>query len=131
VIRTLVVDDDHRVARLHAACVNRVGGFACVGEVHTAAQARIAIERLQPDLVLLDVFLPDEDGLEVLRFLNGGTGSRPDCIMISAARDLETRRSAIELGAVSYLTKPFGVTQLFAQLEAYRGSSQHTDAATP
>jgi response regulator of citrate/malate metabolism len=119
-IRTLVVDDDYRVARIHAAAVERVHGFSCVGQSHSAQDARQAIAGLHPDLLLLDIYLPDEDGLSLLRSLHAAGAELPDCIIISAARDLAMVRSAMQLGAVYYLVKPFGFKQLNDQLEAYR-----------
>jgi response regulator of citrate/malate metabolism len=119
-IRTLVVDDDYRVAHIHAASVDRVPGFRCVAEAHTAEQARTAIAEQHPDLMLLDIYLPDEDGLSLLRSLHTTVESAPDCIVISAARDLHTVRSMMQVGAVYYLVKPFGFAQLRDQLEAYR-----------
>jgi response regulator of citrate/malate metabolism len=119
-IPVLVVDDDFRVARIHAASVDRVPGFTCVGEAHTAAEARRAIAELRPDLLLLDIYLPDEDGLSLLRSLRAMEGSTPHCIVISAARDVQTVRSAMLVGAAYYLVKPFGFAQLRDQLEAYR-----------
>jgi response regulator of citrate/malate metabolism len=104
VIRTLVVDDDFRVARIHAASVERIEGFVCVGQAHTAAEARDHIERSQPDLLMSLT----------------GAGSAPDCIFITAARDLESVRAAIGLGAMFYLVKPFGFVQLKEKLDAYR-----------
>ncbi|MDP9093871.1 MAG: response regulator [Actinomycetota bacterium] len=128
-IRTLVVDDDYRVARIHAASVERVADFTCVGEAHSAAQARAAISELQPDLLLLDVYLPDEDGLSLLRSLNV-PGERPvDCILVTAARDLQTVRSAFHVGALRYLVKPFGFAQLREQLESYRQWRTRLDAS--
>jgi response regulator of citrate/malate metabolism len=118
-IRTLVVDDDYRVARVHAASVARVPGFTCTGQAHSAAEARAAIAADPPDLLLLDIYLPDEDGLSLLRSLHTAPGA-PDCIVISAARDLQMVRSAMQMGAVYYLVKPFGFHQLRDQLEAYR-----------
>lgn len=118
-IRTLVVDDDFRVARIHGASVERIEGFICVGQAHTAAQAREQIEQAQPDLLILDIYLPDEDGLSLLRSLTGA-GVAPDCIFITAARDLESVRAAIGLGAMYYLVKPFGFSQLKDKLESYR-----------
>lgn len=118
-IRTLVVDDDFRVAAIHAARLAKVDGFECVGEVYTAAAAREAIDRLDPELLLLDVHLPDEDGISLLRSLQAA-GSQVDCIIITAARDLATVRSAMSSGAVYYLVKPFSFDQLRIQLEAYR-----------
>jgi len=118
-IKTLVVDDDFRVAGIHAARLAKVEGFECVGEAYSAAAAREAIALLAPDLLLLDVHLPDEDGLSLLRSLQAA-GTEVDCIVITAARDLATVRSAMSSGAVYYLVKPFSFDQLKAQLEAYR-----------
>lgn len=119
-IRTLVVDDDYRVAGIHAASVDRIPGFVCVGQAHTAAETRTAVVDLEPDLLLLDIYLPDDDGLSVLRGLNAQGAAAPDCIVITAARDLGTVRTAMHLGAVYYLMKPFGLAQLRGQLDAYR-----------
>jgi response regulator of citrate/malate metabolism len=128
-IRTLVVDDDFRVAHIHAASVERIDGFVCVGQAHTAAEARQQIEQRRPDLLILDIYLPDENGLSLLRSLTGA-GSAPDCIFITAARDLDSVRAAIGLGAVYYLVKPFGFKQLKDKLESYR-RWRHELAAGP
>ncbi len=119
-ISTLVVDDDFRVARIHAAAVASMEGFRCVGEAHSAAQARTMVEQTHPDLLLLDIYLPDEDGLSLLRSLAATMRPPPDCLVITAARDLETVRAAIGMGAMYYLVKPFGAHQLREQLAAYR-----------
>ncbi|HEV7168800.1 MAG TPA: response regulator [Micrococcaceae bacterium] len=126
-IRTLVVDDDFRVAHIHASRVNRVEGFECVGEVHSAAAARTAIAELKPDLLLLDVYLPDEDGISLMRSLQAA-GEPVDIMMITAARDLQTVRSAKRGGAVYYLVKPFGFEALKSQLESYRKWRAETEA---
>jgi response regulator of citrate/malate metabolism len=118
-IRTMVVDDDFRVAHIHAERVARVPGFECVGEAYTAADAREKIERLKPELLLLDVYLPDESGISLMKWLHT-IDEPPDCILITAARDLETVRSAMRGGAFYYLVKPFGFDQFARELEAYR-----------
>lgn len=119
-IRVLVVDDDFHVARIHAACVARVDGFECVGQAHTAADARRAVAELRPDLLLLDIYLPDEDGLSLLRSLHALDGGAPACIVVTAARDLRAVRSAMQAGAAYYLVKPFGLGALRDQLQAFR-----------
>jgi response regulator of citrate/malate metabolism len=118
-IRTLVVDDDFRVAQIHADRVSRVDGFVCVGTVNSAAAARVAIDELRPDLLLLDIYLPDEDGLSLLRSMQAMEHA-PDSVIITAARDLATVRAAMRAGAIYYLVKPFGFEQLRRELEAYR-----------
>jgi response regulator of citrate/malate metabolism len=128
-IRTLVVDDDYRVARIHGASVERIDGFTCVGEAHSAAEARSAIAELNPDLLLLDVYLPDEDGLSLLRSLNVPGERTIDCILVTAARDVETVRTAFRMGALRYLVKPFGFAQLREQLESYRQWRERIDVS--
>jgi response regulator of citrate/malate metabolism len=118
-IRTLVVDDDFRVAQIHADRVSRVEGFVCVGSARSAAAARVAIKELKPDLLLLDIYLPDEDGLSLLRSIQSMENA-PDCVIVTAARDLSTVRAAMRSGAIYYLVKPFGFEQLRRELETYR-----------
>ena len=129
-IRTLVIDDDFRVARIHAASVERIDGFVCIGEAHSAAEARVMIEQERPDLLILDIYLPDEDGLSLLRSL-AAVGQAPDTIFITAARDLESVRAAMGLGAIYYLVKPFGFGQLRDQLESYRKWRAQVVATSP
>jgi|tagenome__1003787_1003787.scaffolds.fasta_scaffold20968401_4 response regulator of citrate/malate metabolism len=105
-IGVLIVDDDFMVAKVHAGFVSALDGFEVVGTAATGAQALAEVERLSPDLVLLDVYLPDMTGLEVLRRLRAA-GSRADVIVISAARDVDSIRSALHGGVLHYLVKPF------------------------
>lgn len=118
-IRTLVVDDDYRVASIHAAYVTKIDGFEVVGEAHTAAGALDAVATHRPDLVLMDVYLPDGSGLDVVRSLIERR-VHPDVIVITAARDVNTVRTAMQLGAVHYVVKPFGFAALNERLSAYR-----------
>jgi len=118
-IRTLVVDDDFRVADVNAAYVDKLPGFTVCGRAHSAGEAETAIHSLEPDLVLLDLYLPDEHGLELLRRVRA-LQAPPDVIVITAARDAENIRTAMQLGAVHYLVKPFTFERLSEQLSAYR-----------
>jgi response regulator of citrate/malate metabolism len=129
VIRTLVVDDDFRVSAIHSAYVSRVAGFEVVGQAPNVTEALEAVRALRPELLLLDVFLPDGGGLDVLRRLTEDAGgARPDAIMITADRDIASVRAAMKLGAVGYLVKPFGSAALAERLAAYR-ELQHQVAA--
>ncbi|MEY9893074.1 response regulator of citrate/malate metabolism [Catenulispora sp. MAP5-51] len=126
----LVVDDDYRVAKIHAAYVERTPGFTVCGQAHSAAQALDLVAELRPDLVLMDVYLPDGDGLGVIRKLleaaesaesaeSAGPGPHPDFVVITAARDVNTVRTAMQLGAVHYLVKPFGYPAMAEKLTSY------------
>lgn len=119
-IRTLVVDDDFRVSTVHAGYVSRVDGFLVVGEAHSGHAALEAVERLSPDLVLLDLYLPDLPGLEVLRRLRRLAPPWPDVIVISAARDAGSIRWTMQAGALLYLVKPFDYPTLRERLTGYR-----------
>ncbi|MGW1119080.1 response regulator [Streptomyces tanashiensis] len=113
--KVLVVDDDFMVAKLHCRYVSAVPGFTVSGVAHSGAEALRAADRLRPDLVLLDVFLPDMDGVRVLRELRAA-GLGMDALFITAARDVGTIRSALRAGALHYLIKPFTQTALHEQL---------------
>ncbi|MGJ5751713.1 response regulator of citrate/malate metabolism [Streptomyces puniciscabiei] len=131
-IRTLVVDDDFRVSHIHSEYVSRVAGFDVVGEAASVAEALEAVRALRPDLLLLDIFLPDGSGLDVLRRLTGDEGGdRPDALMITADRDIESVRTAMKLGAVGYLVKPFGSPDLCERLTAYRELQQRVEVLGP
>jgi len=117
-IRVLVVDDDFMVAKVHCGHVARVPGFAVAGVAHTGADALAAVERLRPDLVLLDIYLPDISGLEVLRRLREGAVP-VDALAVTAARDVESIRTALRGGVVHYLIKPFTFDTLRDRLERY------------
>ncbi|MGC1212818.1 MAG: response regulator, partial [Micromonospora sp.] len=117
-IDVLVVDDDFMVARIHRGFVERIDGFRVVGTASTGEQALAAVDELRPDLVLLDLYLPDMFGLDVVTRLRA---ARHDCdiLVISAAREAEAVRRAVRYGAVNYLLKPFGFDELRTRLEQY------------
>jgi response regulator of citrate/malate metabolism len=114
----LIVDDDFMVADIHRRFVERVDGFRPVGVARTGAEALSAERDLRPDLLLLDVYLPDMTGLDVLRRLRSD-GNRVGVIMITAARELDTVSAALDGGAADYLIKPFEFAQLRAKLAAF------------
>lgn len=123
-LRVLVVDDDFMVARLHGAMVQQTPGFTVAGEARTGADALTAVRELRPDLILLDIYLPDMSGLDVLREVRARDASTPqgeevDVLMVTAARDVETVRGARRGGAVHYIVKPFERRTLQERLVAY------------
>jgi response regulator of citrate/malate metabolism len=118
VIDVLVVDDDFMVARVHRAFVERVEPFRVVGIASTGGQAVTAVDELRPDLVLLDLYLPDVFGLDVIPRLRAA-GHDCDVMVISAAREADTVRGAARHGVVDYLLKPFDFEDLRPRLERY------------
>jgi len=133
VTKVLVVDDDFMVAKLHSRYVSAVDGFTVVGVAHTGAEALRAARRLRPDLVLLDIFLPDMDGIQVLRELRAaeereGDGRSADALFITAARDAGVVRAALRAGAQHYLIKPFHRSALQEQLQHVASLRNRLDA---
>lgn len=117
-IDVLIVDDDFMVARIHQGFVERTPGFQVVGTAHTGEAALDAVRTVAPDLVLLDIYLPDMSGLDVLEQVRG-LAPEIDVLVITAARESETVRRALRGGVVHYLIKPFGYDALRERLEHY------------
>ncbi|MFI5911727.1 response regulator [Dactylosporangium sp. NPDC051541] len=113
-IQVLVVEDDFRVARVHVEFTHRIEGFTVAATARTAAEARRALAARPVDLVLLDTYLPDGSGLDLLAELTA------DAIMLTAANDAATVRAAYARGALNYLVKPFTAEQFADRLTAYR-----------
>jgi two-component system KDP operon response regulator KdpE len=114
VTRVLVVDDEPQILR--ALRINlRVRQY----EVHTAATASEALSvaaKYPPDLVLLDLGLPDMDGMNVIAGLRGWT--KAPIIVLSGRADSTDKVAALDAGADDYVTKPFGVDELLARMRA-------------
>jgi response regulator of citrate/malate metabolism len=123
VIRVLIVDDDFMVARVHTGFVSRVEGFEVCGTAHNGADAVAMAATLQPDLVLLDLYLPDRFGLDVLADLRIA-GHQCDVMVITAAKELDAVRGALRHGVVDYVLKPFGFPDLSERLERYAAQHQ-------
>lgn len=119
-IRTVIIDDDPAVAGVHHGFLMAHGAFEVVGTAHTGEQGLEMISTLRPDLLLLDIHLPDLSGLEVLaRVRSGPDGDRLDVFAITAARELATVRGALAGGVIEYLVKPFGSAEFRARLDHY------------
>jgi response regulator of citrate/malate metabolism len=109
-LTVLVVDDDFRVANMHAEVVNTLPGFTVTGTANTLEAARKADA---VDLALVDVYLPDGSGIDFVRELQG------DSMVLTAATEAVTIRAAMAAGALNYLVKPFATTELAARLAGY------------
>jgi two-component system CitB family response regulator len=119
VIRTLIVDDDFMSASIHRSYVDRVGGFESIAEAHSGSEALELVRRLRPDLVLLDIYLPDISGLDVLRRLRQDEDVPVDVMAVTAAKDVKTVRAAMQGGVVHYVVKPFLFATFRERLERY------------
>jgi DNA-binding response OmpR family regulator len=109
--KVLVVEDDHGVAAQLVRALTR-GGYA-VDHVSTGGAA---LNRGHPDVVLLDLGLPDTDGVQVCRQLRAR--SQAAIIVVTAFGEESDRVGALDAGADDYLVKPFGVNELLARIRA-------------
>jgi len=115
-LRVLIVEDDREIREMVALMVRGMG-YAIV----TASTGREALTRLREhmaDIVLLDLMMPEMDGFEFCRVVQGEPALRDLHIIITSARDtLEDKVKGLELGAADYLTKPFSMTELQARIK--------------
>jgi len=113
-VKVLVIDDEPPIRKLL-----RMGLSTQGYEILEASNGKTAMERLanNPDLVILDLGLPDMQGLELLRMIRGRNESVP-IVVLSSRGDEAGKVQALDLGADDYLTKPFGMDELLARMRA-------------
>lgn len=118
-ILVLIVEDEPKVARAHADLVGRIPGFRAAAVVHDGRSALTALKEQQIDLVLLDLNLPDGHGLDLCRVMRAHR-LNVDVIAVTSQRDVQAVRSAVALGIVQYILKPFSFRTLSDKLGHYR-----------
>ena len=117
-IDVLIVEDEPNIAEVHNFYLQRMNRFRPVGVATTVAEARNMIRILKPKLILLDNFLPDGKGIELLKELTSVTHPA-DVIFITAASDMDTVREAVRCGVFDYLLKPIAYDRMEGSLERY------------
>jgi two-component system KDP operon response regulator KdpE len=121
-LRVLVVDDERSIRRFLKASL---GSQFVILEATTGEQALSAAASEHPDIIILDLGLPDIDGVEVTRRLR--EWSQIPIIIVSVREQEEDKIAALDAGADDYLTKPFGVGELMARLRVAMRRSAQTD----
>jgi response regulator of citrate/malate metabolism len=126
--KVLVVEDDPMVAAIHVRWLTRSSDFEVATAVSSAEEARVHIMDTTIDLVILDINLRKASGLELLESIR--RAHKPvDVIVVTAARDADSLRFALEFGAVDYLVKPFTEERFAAALNAF-SARRSTDRKT-
>ncbi|MBR6642104.1 MAG: response regulator [Lachnospiraceae bacterium] len=116
--RVLIVEDDPMVAMINEQYVNRNKQFYIVGKCKDGTSALEFLSKQEVDLIILDVFMPYQDGFETLRQIRKNKTS-VDVIMVTAANDKESLEEALHLGVVDYLVKPFTFERFRIALDKY------------
>jgi len=117
--RILIVEDDPLVLELHRQFVSTMEGFTVAGTATGGSQALEFLENNPVDCLLLDIFMPDFDGLELLKRMRERAVDT-DVIIISAANEGDKVKEALRLGAFGYLLKPFRYERLRSMLCALK-----------
>lgn len=118
-IRVFIVEDDPMVANINMRFTERIAPFKVVGISITEVDAINQIQEKLPDLVLLDIYLTQGNGLNVLRQIRN-TNLPIDIILVTAAKDTPTIHETLRYGAIDYLIKPFNLERLQKALNNYR-----------
>jgi two-component system response regulator DctR len=117
--RVLLIEDDLMVQEVNKKFVQNVDGFEVVGISSNGIEGLNKIKELKPDLVLVDMYMPDKSGIETIQHIR--TEAYPvDIIAITAARDMETVRTVLLQGAFDYIMKPFKFERIKQSLEQYK-----------
>ncbi|WP_238403126.1 response regulator [Paenibacillus mesophilus] len=117
-VEVLIVEDDVKIAEINRRFIEKVDGFKVVGIATDDIQAKEQLEIMKPDLVLLDIYLPNVSGLDILQYIRQHY-RETDVIMITAAKEVETIREVVRGGAFDYIMKPLVFNRLQETLHRY------------
>ncbi|GAA4837928.1 two-component system response regulator DctR [Paenibacillus vulneris] len=119
IFQVLLVEDDLMVQEVNRQFVEQVEGFAVAGVAGTGTEGMERIRELKPDLVIMDIYMPQQDGIETLTQIRQEQLA-VDVMVISAANDQKTIQRMLQYGAVDYIMKPFKFERVRQALEHYR-----------
>lgn len=119
----MIVEDDIGIAEIHRRNLDKIDYVEVIGIAASKEEATTLLDVLNPDLVLLDIYLPDGNGLDILRELRQKELS-PDVILITADRDVNTLQEAMRGGVIDYLLKPVIFSRLEESINKYLSQKQ-------
>lgn len=127
-LTVLIVEDDRDIAALHSHFITKEPSLKLVGIAPSCAMAREMMAVAKPDLVIVDNYLPDGCGVDlVYEWLQ--LAHKPECILVTAANDAQTINLAHRYGAFDYLVKPVDYQRLALSLNKFIQLRQHLTAA--
>ncbi|MBE0496183.1 MAG: response regulator [Campylobacterales bacterium] len=118
-ISVMIAEDDPRIALLHQNMVEKIAGFEVLSIANTIAQLQEYISFTKPDLLLLDVYFPDGNGIDFLEWMRQHA-PMTDVILITAAKEMRTLEKSLRFGVFDYLIKPIMFHRFEASLEKFQ-----------
>ncbi|MCG3089738.1 response regulator [Sporosarcina cyprini] len=122
-IEVLIIEDDKRIADIHRRFIEKMEGFKVVGTAHNGEEAKEWIQALLPELVLLDVYLPDTLGTEIMEFIHTNSPDT-DIIFITAAAEVDIVKHAFRGGVADYILKPLTFDRFQESLLSYKSKKE-------
>ena len=119
VVKVLLVEDDPMVREVNRQFIERVEGFHVIDMAANGIEGLRKIKELQPHLVFMDIFMPEQDGIDTLREIRKQQIA-VDCISVTAANDMQTIQTILHLGVYDYIMKPFTFERMEQTLLNYR-----------
>ncbi|MFD2444339.1 response regulator [Bacillus sp. CGMCC 1.16607] len=104
-IEVLIVEDDQRIAEIQRRFIEQIEGFQTIGIAHSYVEAKSFIDIFQPDLIILDVYFPDMNGLDLLKETKQ-QNKQMDVIMVTATKEIHKVQEAVTIGVFDYIIKP-------------------------
>lgn len=126
-IRTLIVEDDQKIAEIQQVFVEKIDGFEVVGVSHSIAEGLDMLNILQPELVLLDIYFPDGNGLDVLWKIRHHH-KKTDIVLVTAAKESSVFQEAIRGGVFDYILKPLVFNRFSSTLKRYAEHRKNLDS---
>lgn len=129
-IEVLIIEDDKRIADIHKRFIEKVEGFQVVGAAHNGAEAKDWIQLLKPQLILLDVYLPDIKGTDLMPFIQRESPDS-DVIFITAASETDIVKKAFRSGVSDYILKPLTFDRFKQSLLLYQEKCRFLETNGP
>ena len=118
-IQVLLIEDDTMVRQVNRQFIEQVPGYSLIGTAKNGMEGIQQIKQLKPDLVFMDIFMPEQDGIETLKKIRE-KGLKVDVIAVTAANDMKTIQKMLQLGVFDYIMKPFSFERMKHTLQNYR-----------
>ncbi|WP_097150212.1 response regulator [Ureibacillus acetophenoni] len=128
-INVLIAEDDFRIAQIHEEYLSQIKGMNVIGKALNAKETMKLLSNQPVDLLLLDIYMPDQLGIELLSEIRGKFPML-DVILITAAKDMEYLKKALKFGVAFYLIKPVPMEVFINTIEKYKKNRQVLNSVT-